>query len=142
MGIASGITKRHSLVEHSLTILLLTSFYPLFDNVPCTLAMGLFCRYVHWAWPPQLCILISCGFLQCSPSVAKRRLLDHALFQRREATNSPTQSSRFLSDHIEDHHDTGILMVQQRSVYVYISSPFRLQSGSTRGKTCLALETQ
>lgn len=44
--------------------------------IPEPWVQGLHCRcIISWNWAPQLCILILCGFLYWSLSVAKRSFL-------------------------------------------------------------------
>lgn len=67
MGIASNITKRHSLTADFLSLILQRSL---------RLRSGVLSRCVHWNCILQLCILIGCGFLHLSLSVARRSFFD------------------------------------------------------------------
>lgn len=69
------IAKRQNLTLCSLILRLLYSFCLLFYNGPCDLGTAV----VMWIYPlglsSTLCILIGCGFLLLSPSVAKKIFL-------------------------------------------------------------------
>lgn len=62
-GVASNVSRRHTLTENSLVLWLLQYFCPFSVYGPWALDTRVFCRFIYWAWVPKLCILIGCGFL-------------------------------------------------------------------------------
>lgn len=54
---ASDVTRPH-LIANSTILQFLQSSYLTFYNIPLALGMGVFYKYGHWEWAPQLRILI------------------------------------------------------------------------------------